>query len=99
MWDCRRSSNLEAGSTLVIAVSFFAKLVCHPMGELTITRSDKMRLADELLACGVLMPVDDFRERLVLRLTDWFSGRSIDGLVCEPTDSLRFCNGIRTELG
>lgn len=54
-----------------------------------------MLLADELLACECDKTPDQFRDLLINRLTERFSGLTIDRLVCSPDDALRYCDDIR----
>lgn len=57
-----------------------------------------MLLADELSACRCELSPDDFRAQLIARLEEEFPGKNIDDLVCTPTDSLAYCNHIRSIL-
>lgn len=73
-------------------------------GSLQIPRPDqnrrrRMLLAEELAACDCPDSPEKFKERLIDGLMQSFPGRTIDGLVCEPMEALKFCDLIRQGVG
>lgn len=66
----------------------------------TTSRKGKcMLLATELAACGCSDSPEKFKERLIDGLTNWFPGRSIDSIVCNPEDALAYCHQIFEGIG
>lgn len=57
-----------------------------------------MRLATELIAYGISETTDAFRDRLIDKLLKAFPGRSIDSVVCCPSDAIDYCEMIREDV-
>lgn len=62
-------------------------------------RSRKMLLADELKVSECSDSPEKFKERLIEGVIGFFPGQTIDGLVCNPLQSLEYCNKIRAGVG
>lgn len=58
-----------------------------------------MILKTELKSCQCNDTPDEYRARLIKGLLAAFPGRTIDNLVCTPSDALKFCERIRKEVG
>lgn len=61
--------------------------------------SRRMLLADELQACECNDSPEKFRARLIDGLMESYPGRTIDGLLCVPSDALEYCATIREGVG
>lgn len=61
-----------------------------------LTRKDEpMRLSTELDAYGITETPDAFRARLIEALLKEFPERSIDSVLCRPSDAIKYCQMIR----
>lgn len=59
----------------------------------------RMKLIDELQAGECQDSPEKFRERLIDNLVSDFPEKTIDELICTPTDALDYCNRIRQGVG
>lgn len=56
-----------------------------------------MRLSAELVVYGISESPDSFQKRLIDKLLGAFPGRSIDSVICNPLDAIRYCEMIRKD--
>ena len=61
-------------------------------------KGEPMRLSIELNAYGITETPDGFRGRLINKLLNAFPRRSIDSVVCNPADAIRYCQLIRKDI-
>lgn len=59
----------------------------------------RMRLSTELQACGCTDSPEKFKERLVETLETEFPGKTIDDLLCQPDDAIKYCELITDQVG
>lgn len=57
-----------------------------------------MQLSTELQAYGIPETPEAFRTRLIDTLLQAFPGRSIDSVVCRPSDAIEYCEIIREDI-
>lgn len=57
-----------------------------------------MRIATELKKQGCHLPVDQFADRLVEILHNFYRAYTVDRLVQDPDEAKQYCNRVRLQL-